>query len=68
MEGLANAQTGGTTKSTMGYSSNQTPGAVTNRGQVNPDNQGGSGSNNKVIECISYFNRANLSKGTYSRL
>ena len=34
--------------STVGYSSNQTPGAVTNRGQVNSDNQGGgSGSNNR---------------------
>ena len=44
IQGLANAQTGVTTKSTVGYSSNQTPGAVTNRGQVNPDEQGRAGS------------------------
>ncbi|CAF4435194.1 unnamed protein product, partial [Adineta steineri] len=46
LQGLANAQTGVTTKSTLGHSSNQTPGAVANRGQVNPDNQGGAASDN----------------------
>ncbi|CAF1299389.1 unnamed protein product [Adineta ricciae] len=45
LQGLANAQTGVTTKSTVGYSTNQTPGAVTNRGQIAPDNQADSDSN-----------------------
>jgi hypothetical protein len=35
-----------TTKSTLGYSSNQAPGAVTNRGQVAPDSGAEAGSNN----------------------
>ncbi|UJR36580.1 hypothetical protein I4U23_029299 [Adineta vaga] len=48
LQGLANAQTGVTTKSTIGYSSNQTPGVVTNRGQVISDNQGGSASDNNA--------------------